>query len=318
MTIIFLYLLDDVLINNYLLKGYADYITMRQAALSGYNIGVNLLLNDKSIYDTEKDPSFQPIHGSIDGVEYLVLIKDAGSRPNVNYDDINILKELEGWNDELETYLENNFIPDLLFIKDCLPEEDYPLFRASVTTYGNLNLNHDSPGKLKKLFEQLELGHFYSETLCESLKEYREEKKIISIDELPFEIEGLDLTVFEKIREYLTIEGRMNINFVDPDVLKSIIRVKGFDSRIADRILSYRKENEIKDIEELEGIMHGEEYAEIADLFTTNSRYIELNVLAQVSDKSAYEIYSVLERSYQDKRWIIKVLSWNESEIYME
>ena len=27
--------------------------------------------------------------------EYLVLIKDAGSRPNVNYDDINILKELE-------------------------------------------------------------------------------------------------------------------------------------------------------------------------------------------------------------------------------
>ena len=28
LTIIFLYLLDDVLINNYLLKGYADYITM--------------------------------------------------------------------------------------------------------------------------------------------------------------------------------------------------------------------------------------------------------------------------------------------------
>ena len=46
----------------------------------------------------------------------------------------------------------------------------------------------------------------------------------------------------------------MNINFVDPDVLKSIIRVKGFDSRIADRILSYRKENEIKDIEELKGL----------------------------------------------------------------
>lgn len=318
LTIIFIYLLDDVLINNYLLKGYSQHITIRQAALSGYNIGVNLLLNDKTIYDSEKDPCFQPVHGSIEGVEYSIFIKDTGSKLNINYDEISILKELEGWNDELESYLENNLVPDLIFIQDKLVEEDFLLFRESTTTYGNFNLNQDSPEKLKKLFEYLELSHSYSESLCETLREYREKEKISNIDELPFEVEGLDLIVFEKLRDYLTIEGRININFVDEDILKGIFRVKELDSEIAEKILAHRTENEIKNIEDLEGIIISEEFAEIEDLFTTNSRYIELCVDAKIPGKNAFEIKTVLERTYQDKKWIINVLSWVESEIYVE
>lgn len=318
LTIIFLYLLDDVLINNYLIEGYSQQIKLRQVALSAYNIGLNMLLNDETLYDSEKDLFFQPVQGKINGTEYSIYITDTGSRVNVNYDDISILKKADGWDDKLEIYLESNLVPDLLFLKNILSEDDYQLFKEFTTTYGHFNVNQDSPEKIEKLFNYLELSYSYSDTLCESLKEFQGQEEFTSIDEILYNIDGLDMVAFNKIKEYLAIEGRININFVGPDILKAIIKAKELDSKVVEEILLYRKKNEIKKIEDLSDILSFEEYEKIKDLFTTSSKYLELGINVLIPEKRSYEIKVILERRYQEEQWMINILSWTERDIDME
>ncbi len=321
LTIIFSYLLDDVILDSHLIEGYSQQKQLREVALSAYNIGINSLLNDQTVYDSSQDDWLNPIEGSMEGVSYLVKISDIGSRLNINYEDLAILREIKGWDEQIEAHIEKSLIAELYLINNLISDDSSNdiLINDSLTTYGKFNLNQDSPEKLHKLFNLLDLNYVSSEMIIESLKEYRDDGEMVTnLEELPTQIDGLDFSAFQKIKPFLTVQGRININLVSVDNLNAIFKGKEIDQAISNQILSYRKENEISEINELENLLGEDRFEEIAGLFTTQSKYIKLNISAVMAEKRRYEIDCIITREYQDGNWQIEVISWSENDVFLE
>lgn len=313
LTIIFSYLLDDFLLDSLLIEGYSQQKRLRQAAVSAYNIGLNTLLNDETIYDTQKEDWLKPIEGNIDGVDYTVNISDVGSKININYDPFKILRGIEDWDEEIEGYLEEDLIADVFLLKELLSEENYQVLEEYTTTYGNYNLNQDPVKKLKKLLDLLDLD-INSDTVISSLEKYREEgKKISNLEELPNILNGLGSTdKLDILKSYLSIEGRININLVDEEILTAIFTANDLDEKTIKKVISFRKDNEIKEIGDLGSLMNDEK---LAGLFTTHSQYLGLSVDVAVDENRKYKIECVIRRNFEEEKWSIKVISWSENDI---
>ncbi len=317
LTIIFSYLLDDVILDSHLIEGYSQQKQLREVALSAYNLGINTLLNDQTGYDSNQDDWLNPIEGSMDGLSYLVKISDVGSRLNINYEDLAILREVQGWDKQIEGLIEEGLIADLYLMNNFLSEDS--LVNDSLTTYGKFNLNQDSPEKLQKLFDFLDLNYVPSEIVIESLNEYREEgERFTNLEELPTLIDGLDFSAFQQIKSFLKVQGRININLVSVDNLNAIFKGKEIDQAISNQILSYQKENDITEMDELVNLLGEDKFEEIAGLFTTQSKYMKLDISAVMAEKRRYEIESVITREYQDRKWQIEVISWSENDVFLE
>ena len=320
LTLIFSYLLDDFFLENFLVENYARQQEIKETALSAYNIGLNFLLNDETLYDAGSDPWVKGVKGEIDGFKYTVSIKDIGSRINLNYDDPEIIERIDDWEGDLAKiyeYLEEGLMADLLFLKELLDVEDYQALRDYTTTYGNYNINQDSPRRINKILKFLDLTYVQNSVLAEGLAKLREEGQVIKdLDELPLLVEGLGVFLYEEIKPFLSTEGRININLVDEEILEAIFLHYQLDRGLLDIILSYREENEIKNLEDLNVLIDDEKFAEISGMFTTGSTFLEISVHVETEEMIGYFISSVVKRVYQDGKWRIEVLTWSENELF--
>lgn len=322
LTLIFSYLLDDYFLENFLVENYSRQQKIKEAAFSAYNIGLNLLLNDETLYDAGSDPWVKGVRGEIDGLKYTVSIEDIGSRINLNYDDLEIINRLDVWEGdlaEISDCLDELLLADLIFLKGFLAAEDYQVLSAYTTTYGSYNINHDSPRKINKILNLLDLTYVQHNVLIENLVNLREEGEVINnLDELPLLVEGLGVYVYEEIKPFLSTEGRININLVDREILKAVFLHYELEKEPLDIILSYREENEIKNLGDLSTLINNEAFAEISTIFTTGSVFLEITVQVESDEKMGYLINSVVKRVYQDGKWLLDVLSWSESELFPE
>ncbi|MFP4662090.1 MAG: general secretion pathway protein GspK [Halanaerobiales bacterium] len=310
LTIIFSYILDNYYLDSHLIENYSEQKQLRDTSMSAYNIAVNTLMNDQTLYDTVQDNWLKAIEGSNGIVDYQVKISDAGSFLNINFVELDVLREIEGWDSQVEDLIEGELVADLFMLEDYFAEAN---ISTKLTSLGKFNINHDSPENLEKIFDFAGLNYAFSEVFLEDLKSYREEEqKFDDIDSIPAELDGIDISTFDKIKSYLTVEGRINLNFVDEETLAAIIIGKGLEEQVLESIISYRKENEITELDALQNIISDEAYHEISGFFTTGSRYLRIVINADIPEKRSYQISSVIKRQYMDGQWNIEVISWNE------
>lgn len=322
LSIIFSYLLDDFFLDSYLVEAYSQQQKLKETALSVYNIGLNTLLNDKTIYDTGRDDWINEFKGDINDIKYTMNIEDIGSKINLNYDNLDILNELDDWDgdvDEIRTCLEEDILPDILFLKGVLDDQNYQVLSDYTSIYGNYNVNHDSPQKINKILKFLELDFVDSNLLADSLTNYREEEgEISNFDELSLIWNHLGISVFEDMKPYLNLEGRININLVNEDILKAIFKFYGLDSNLVESVMAFRKEKELKNLDDLSFLINAEDFEELKNFFTTYSTFLELDIYVELAGIKGYTIKSVVKRSFQEDMWVIDVLSWSEKEVFLE
>lgn len=322
LTIIFSYLLDDFFLDGYLVEGYSQQQKLKEAALSVYNIGLNLLLNDETTYDTESDDWTKEISGNINEISYTLNIKDVGSRINLNYDNLNILSELDDWDGDIEEiafYLEEDILSDILFLRDVLDDNNYQVLSRYTTTYGNYNINHDPPRKTKKVFRLLGLEYAFTDSLIDSLISYREEEdEIEDLDELLHRWDGFGISVFDEIKPYLSLDGRININLVNENILQAIFKSYDLDSNLVENVIEFREENKIINIEDLSFLLSSENFKKIKGFFTTHSKFLELDIYVEIAEIKGYSLKSIVKRTYQEDKWLAEVFSWVEKEIFPE
>lgn len=311
LAIIFSYLLDEVILENYIIEASNQEKRLRQAALSAIHQGIYVLINDDSIADTKKDSWLEPVIGKYDEITYQIQIEDIGSRLNVNYSKKEILDEIplfQGNNDFID-----GLIAEPYFLKHYFTDEEYFESKDYITTYGRFNIKQDPAKNLVNLLNHLGLSTSDSNIFISKLEGIQEEGKEIEIlDEVPLLVEGLDLSTFEKIRPYLTLEGRININLVNPEIINLIVAGEGFELSLAKKLIAYLEGNDINELEDLKNVLSDEEYKQIANHFTTSSYYLKLRAVAILEDLKEYEISCVIIREYDGDSWIIKILSWSE------
>ncbi|MFP4017419.1 MAG: general secretion pathway protein GspK [Halanaerobiales bacterium] len=315
LTVIFSYILDDYYLDSYLIENYSEQKQLRDTALSAYNIAVNSLMNDQTLYDTDQDNWLKAVEGSNGIVHYQIKISDAGGFLNINYTDLDVLREIEGWETQVEDLIEGELVADPFMLEDYFPEVS---ISTKLTSLGKFNINHDSPDKLEKMFDFQGLTYVFSEVLVEDIKNYRKEGRSFSdLASIPALIDGVDISTFEKIKPFLTLEGRININYVDEETLAAIIKGNGLEEQVLELILSYRNKNEITELEVLNNIISDEQYEKIGGYFTTGSRYIKIMITAEIPGKRNYQINSVIKRQYLDDKWKIEVISWSEDNSFL-
>ena len=314
LSLIFVNLIDKTHIENVLILNNKKNIKNYETILSAVNLGINQLKKDTTIYDSKKDNWYKPLEGRLDGFNYTVLIRDSGSKLNINYTQKKILSKLSWWNKELKNNIGNSLVPDLLYIKGLLGA-NYNNAKNVITTYSKYNINSDSINGMKNLLYFVGTPGGQVNVIVDSLEKYRKkEKRIKSINQIPAAVKGLDLSTLEKLRPYITVKGQININLVSENVLTAILRGLRMNQNQGEDIINYRGIYVIKEISQLEEILSEENFKKIAPFLTTTSRIFTMKVIVS-DDEGAHseEVNLVLERSSSGKgNWNIKIIKWQE------
>ncbi|MFW5972256.1 MAG: hypothetical protein ACOCRL_02090 [Bacillota bacterium] len=311
--IIFSSLYDEVTLNNLLVRNNVQEKRLYQEAVSGVSLAIHALKEDETLYDSSFDKWTEEIsYEGENGITSVVNIVPIGNKLNINYTDQAILRQLNWWNENIEKEIAEVLIPDLVFMKSILGD-NFEKSKEILTTYGRFNVNDDEITGMDKILRNAEIQDALREQITESLKNHRENKKIESLEVLMDEIEGLDDGIFEKIEKYLTTEGRININFVNEEVMKFIFKNEKIESRSYENILSLREEEEITDLHDIDEFIPRDGKEKIIKYFSVSSNYFKVNVKSSSSEgNTVYNLEAIIERNYnkEDEEWNLQVIKW--------
>jgi len=310
--IIFSALIEEVSLNNNLLEYNLREQKIRELMVSGVMLAINKLKTDETTFDTIRDQWHQVVKGEQDGIKYEVEILDAASKVNINYSAEALLKGFDWWNEELMERRNRSIIPDLVFIRSILGE-DYQDARKLLTIYGNYNLNADPVEGLEKLLRFLDISEQQIKIITNNLKEFRDEgKQFQSIEQFPLEIEGVDLATFEKIKPYLGITGRVNINLVEDAILALYLETAGVSKKYVEELIEYREEHDIEELDQIYKLLPDDAATFLTKHFSASSTFFLISISIKPEDTVQSYLYRVLvEREYDGEEWQVKVIKWD-------
>ncbi len=312
--IIFSALLDEIYLDNNLLQYNLQEQKIRGVMIAGVMLAIKELSNDETPFDTVYDSWYQPIKGNRNNMEYTVRLEDYGSKINLNFASDDLLKGFKWFSNGLMEKRRMEIVPDLLFIKDILGKDFQKAFRF-LTIYGDYNLNGDPVDGLEKLLQFLGITEQQINLITTSFKEYREEgNSFQSIEQFPLEVNGIDLVTFERLKPYLGITGRLNINLVEEELLARYFEFTGIGMKYLKELIGYRREQEIEELNQLYNILPEEAYS-LLRYFTTSSKFfsITISVIPEDAEKP-YVGRALVERELDGDEWQVKILKLNLSE----
>lgn len=146
--------------------------------------------------------------------------------------------------DELQQFREDSGLsPSVEAYKAFFTKE---AMKYSVTGYGWANINVSDEFALRKLCAAATGSEAFAETLHGKVQQLLIEKKVLGREELPFFLGTRVADLFP----IMNVEPAMNVNFVDPHILRELIaypdyHLSGVTAK-ADSILSMRLAREIK------------------------------------------------------------------------
>lgn len=334
--ILFANLADETYLNNLLTRNDLKKREVRDASVSGLMYGIDTLKTEIDYNDLEgmtvKELEFE--FG--DDIDCQVKIEEVGSRLNLNYDPYWLLSSLKWWSKDLRKEIkENELFPNLSFAREIIEEKhdkDYKKFSFDVAskevmTYGKFNINYSRLDSLKKLLELRDVDENQINIIMYEVNRIRREKKLIDeIDDIPDLINGLDKSSFDKIKSYLSTDGRININLVPKELLEVLIErillsVDG-DPKLASRysslIVNYRDDYRIEDFKKLQtrlNIFQGEGFNLLNVYFSTYSKYFSIKVKSLSKNlKIKKDLNVIVERLKVGRgTYKIKIINWFES-----
>lgn len=312
-SIFFVSLLHEIFISNFLVKKDLENKKVRQVAYSAVNKAIGKLLSDKTIYDSKKDVWVGLEKGNVDEYKYEIIITDIGSRINVNFANKKVVSEISWFNKYLESIKDSELIYDINLLKYNLGKKISET-ETILTTYGKFNIYTDHIEGLLKLLKLLNINEYHSNLILKDLKEFRENKvEISSLEELPLYLTSLDMLTFEKIKPFITLEGRYNVNLVEKRVLTNLFKGLEINQSYINKIIGYRREREIKKIKDL--LFISDEKLTILERYlTTYSRYLLIEVSIFKEGNVIKKVKTVVERNREGNlAWNIKILNWSET-----
>lgn len=312
-------LIDEVHLNNLILRYNLDERQFNQVATAGIIKGINQLLIDETTYDTKFDLWYKELKEETQEFTSTIKIEDIGSRLNINFAPFKIIEELDFWEEELtEELKELDLIPNLIFLKEFLGE-DYKSGKEVLTTQGLFNIYYSPLSSLAKLLELVGTDEQHIELILKDWQEFRKTNiNIELLEELAVLIESLDLLTFNKIEPYLTHKASMNINFVPEKVLKATLtglweleKLK-INDYLAE-LISLRQTEGIEEFNQLLNIFPINKYNQLEKYFTTSSYYFIITSTVVSNTGQTKEIRAVVERFKIDNdKWQIKIVEWLE------
>jgi general secretion pathway protein K len=309
LSIIFVNLVDEVHLNSLLLRNNLDSQNAYQTLVSGFIFGANELKADNNNYDNKEDQWVKAIEGELNNFKYRVKIEDIGSKLNINYLSVEDLQNLNWWDKEVEGYFKERLIPELILLKEIIG--DYSKVEEVFTTYGAFNLNNNSLERLKVLMDFLDIDQFESQLILNFLDKKRKEKGIVSkINDLQvLYLQGLSMSTLDKLKDYISTQGSININFASSETLELLFKILKVNRADRIKILEANRRGNIKEISQLKVSDQG-----IKSYFTTESRYFLIEVQCyNLSGKKVKELRSRVKRIKDDEnQWEIKILRWSE------
>ena len=326
LTIIFVSLLDEAFLETMITRNVMDDEEINQTARSGLIHGIDVLksddINDEGRFDVPEDEWAEEITGELNGVEYTVNIKDAGSKLNFNYTPESIIYELDWFEEELmEEFPEDYLIADLVLVKDIFGD-NFENAREIFTVNNKFNVNTDRPESLEIIMEMENLSHADSERILNFVEELQEEGRIIeSMDELRNELQKhIRPSVYEQIEPYFTAEGSLNINFVEESVLEPLLSSVNEDhwEDYLDNILTYREEEGIKNLDVMEELIpDNEDRSKLIPYFTVKSNLflIEVEVFHQLQERED-TLKVLVEREFVEEfgveeEYQVRIIKWD-------
>ncbi|NLY74815.1 MAG: general secretion pathway protein GspK [Firmicutes bacterium] len=307
-----------------------------------------LLREDETAHDSMDEPWFGDgfIQFEREGYEVTIKIEDESSKPNLNIlnlDDLNRLglkdkdaNALLDWIDiddelndegaERDYYMtltqpyepRNGFLSTLREVMAVRNgEEIYQKVEPYCTVFGRYNINLLNDRYLENLLLSAGFDRMWVERMVSDVNDYRitsEKKYFQSIDELR-QLNAVSWEKYEELLPIIDVNGIININFIERDSLKLILRRYGFNENLADIIIRYRMEQPYSNIEELHSLFNKDNTPETAfrvqNLFTTVTTIVRYQIWL-VKGKHTFYLDTVQERIPGDAlvRWKIRPLLW--------
>lgn len=351
LTIIFVNLIEEAQLNSLLLRNNLQRRELNQAAIGGVLRGINLLQTDKTTADTRFEKWAQTIKFRPDShLVCRVKISDIGSKLNLNYaaraDFLRLQQQLEweevDWQrltdkllgdkelDQAEKKEEITIISNLVLLKkEFKSPADYQQVAKIFTTYGYFNPNLHSQAGWEKLLlflkEKLDLASFQQNELTAAVNRLKQEqatnKSYATVKEFLRQVLPTSPQLRKKVKPYLRVTKRINVNFVNQAVLQLILskldqtKLVTSPSKTAQEIVDYCAHHPVKKLSKLDQIGVGMISQDLAPYLTTHSSYLLIEATA-VNHKSRQEqkVRAVVHkiRSTPDKVKV-QIIKWQQN-----
>ena len=318
LSIILINLVDESSLKNLIVINNFKDKKIYQKTVSNVMTGINKLKYDENDFDSSKELWFQPLEYKEANITYKVVIKDVGSKLNINYTPYNVFSEFKWWNEDLKKRVnKSKRIFDFIMIQGFIDDDNVENIKRKITVMGKFNLNTDRLKALDNLLIDLEIGNFEKNLIISYIEKKRNENYFIKVIDLQdLYLEGLSTTTFNKLKPYITDKGNLNINLVEKDIIDVIFdkEIKEeISSNFKEKLLVYRESKVIKDISQLEEIINNENCGILKKYFTVQSNYFLIKASAIKSQEVIKEIVCTVKRYKGDKnQWEIKILKWKE------
>jgi hypothetical protein len=200
----------------------------------------------------EADSSFDPAYRLADYSGVTIEINELSSRLNPNWIRKGILTNTNLVNllipgvtaDKLQQYREDNGLSNHLegAYKDFFTED---AIKNYLGVYSYANINSSDEFTLRRLYFDVTQNKAGSEFFHNKISQQLREKKIMTENglEMMLGVSG------SEVRNVLTTEGQLNVNFVDPYILTCVLSYKSFNiggyKSVSAAIVSARKSAEI-------------------------------------------------------------------------
>lgn len=276
------------------------------------------LLSDETPLSDSRNDKFWKWNEKIEN-ECKVTIRSLSSLLNINYFPEKIFTTTNLKNIFLDsnspTIMQSQKkINGLYFIyddvSDYISKENYDKY---FTSYGWANFNISDEDGVKLILQYMLDSISISESFCQKRHSILKNKQVL---QTKTEYKLFCGTRYDRIMPYVNLEPLMNVNFIEPEILKSILSYKEFKisgvNQKADEIISLRDNTEItqKKVMEILNINKGNE---LYYLLGTITWFWEIKItkgkqnctvivyrLPEKSDTSATEkpLYYILEKSW--------------------
>lgn len=343
-------------------RNHRDARQALQLAKVGVGEAVLHLYADDNGYDTPEDSWASPIYGEVPGSggSFGATVEDEGSRININTAPAAILRELPGvdedevasildWRDVDEEprefgaessyyqglddpYNSKNGLFDtekqVRLVKGM--DEVYSEIEPYVTVWGKVNVNAASLESFDALLVSLGVDTFAAMDISNALGAYRTGKvrAFENLQNLPEVIPALSDEVFKAVSPHLTVDGEININFVDDNTLGVLFVALGFEESIFEQLISARNTRFFRNINELVGFGFKEkDFAIVRNYFSTTSSYFRIRSTGKITASGTERTLEVIVRRYRrpqdegsqgsgkgdgESMWEIDIVSWEE------
>lgn len=321
-------------------------------AKAGIIRAIGLLKEDANEYDSLDEPWRDMFKENIGDGSYKISIVDKESKLNINEATYGILMGFEEMEEEVanaildwrdideeprengaessyyqgldEPYNSKNLLFDAIRELQLIKGVNDNLFsklKDYITVNGKININFAPQETLEALMVGLGIDRDEAREISGIIAQYRRGASTLppfkNIEELKAKIPRVSDEVYKRLKEEITVMGRININTAKRGVLVAFFRGLEVPEEIADEIIAHRQTSPFTNANELQNlpsVVSSNVYTKIRDYLGVGSNYFSVESIGELGNSPIKgRIRAVVKREKdEEENWKITILNWSD------